>query len=69
MGQVQTLTRRSPEPQGQHRKVGKLTFNFAGSRLSFLTPESRERSFSRENQLLKLVVGTAAIPGIRQCPL
>jgi hypothetical protein len=25
-----------------------------------LTPESRERSFSRENHLLKLAVGTAA---------
>jgi len=57
---LQQATRRSPEPQGHHRKVGKLTFNFAESRLSFLTPESRERSFSRENHLFKLAVGTAA---------
>ena len=59
-------TRRSPEPQGHHRKVGKLSFNFAESRLSFLTPESRERSFSRENHLFKLAVGTAAIAALRE---
>jgi hypothetical protein len=45
--------------------VGKLTFNFAESRLSFLTPESRERSFSRENHLFKLTVGTAAVAVVR----
>ncbi|OGB52261.1 MAG: hypothetical protein A2496_11090 [Burkholderiales bacterium RIFOXYC12_FULL_60_6] len=40
----------------------KQSFDFAESRLSFLSPESLERSFSRENQLFKLVVGTAAFP-------
>lgn len=58
---LQAVTRRSPEPQGHHRKVGKLTFNFAENRLSFLTPESLERLFSRENHLFKLAVGTAAV--------
>jgi hypothetical protein len=33
-----------------------VTSDFAGSRLSFLTPESPERSFSGKNQLFKLAV-------------
>jgi hypothetical protein len=43
----------------------KLPFDFAGSRLSFLTPESRDRSFSGKNQLFKLAVNSAAIPDSR----
>lgn len=42
----------------------KQPFGFAGSRLSFWPPESRDRSFSGENHLFKLAVGTAAIPVI-----
>jgi hypothetical protein len=45
----------------------KRSFDFAGSRLSFLTPESGDRSFSGKNQLFQLAVGTAAIAVIRFC--
>ncbi|HOE41974.1 MAG TPA: hypothetical protein PLB25_10155, partial [Rhodoferax sp.] len=41
---------------------------FAASRLSFLTPESQERSFSGENHLFKLAVGTAAVADGRGQP-
>jgi hypothetical protein len=38
----------------------KQPFDFAGKRLSFLTPVSRKRSFSGENHFFKLADGTAA---------
>lgn len=45
----------------------KLPFGFAGSRLSFLTPESRDRSLSGKNQFFKLAVGLAASGVSHKC--
>jgi len=47
----------------------KLPFDFTRSRLSFLTPESRDRSFSGENHLFRLAVGTAASGVSHKCQL
>jgi hypothetical protein len=47
-------------------KWPKLPVGFAGSRHSFLTPESRDRSFNGENHIFQLAGSSAAFADIRQ---
>src|SRR5450830_765696 len=67
--QEKTQTRRTPDAHETHRKVGMLTFNFAGSSRSPPVPKTWKQSAKRGGQFSWLSGSWAALAGLQKFKL